>query len=34
MKEKSSTIERRYNVRWLLVFYDVLIFGAVFGVGA
>ena len=26
MKEKSSSGERRYNVRWLLVFYDFLIF--------
>ena len=29
MKEKSSVGERRYNVRWLLVFYDTLIFAAV-----
>lgn len=29
MKEKTTTVERRYNVRWLLVFYDVLIFCAV-----
>ena len=29
MKEKSSVVERRFNIRWLLVFYDVLIFAAV-----
>ena len=29
MKEKSPSGEHRYNVRWLLVFYDLLIFAAV-----
>ena len=29
MKEKSSAGERRFNIRWLLVFYDLLIFAAV-----
>ena len=29
MKEKNSATERRFNIRWLLVFYDLLIFAAV-----
>lgn len=29
MKEKSTAGERRFNIRWLLVFYDLLIFAAV-----